>query len=367
MAATVGDSGSYSLRVLALTRYGRKGASSRMRFEQFVPVLAKFGVDVEIAPLLRDEYLERLYSRQPKALGQILSDYLRRLLWLLRVRHFDLLWIEKELFPDLPGWFEYLLAVLGIRYVVDYDDAIFHNYDLSTNPWRRLLGNKIDGVMRKSVLVVGGNAYLAARAKAAGASRIEIIPTVIDLDRYSVKTKNLSEPLVIGWVGSAATVKYLDIALPALQLLAKEYPIQLRVVGAVFAAPRLDIDCRPWSEQDEVQQIQSFDIGIMPLADSPWERGKCGYKLIQYMACGVPVVASPVGVNEEIVEHNASGYLAGEMNAWVDALRSLAESSARRREFGIRGRKLVEDRYCLQVVAPRLASLLKDACGQRAI
>jgi len=363
LVAAVGDQGDDPLRVLALTRYGRKGASSRMRFEQFIPALAELGVDVEIVPLLRDEYIERLYSRRPKAVWQILGDYLRRLPWLFQARRFDLLWIEKELFPELPAWFERLLTLFNIRYVVDYDDAIFHNYDLSANPWRHMLRYKIDGVMRNSKLVVCGNAYLADRAKATGATRVEIIPTVIDLDRYSVKMKSLSEPLVIGWVGSAATVKYLDIALPALQLLAKEYPVQLRVVGADFTAPGLDIDCRPWSEQDEVQQIQAFDIGIMPLADSPWERGKCGYKLIQYMACGIPVVASPIGVNEEIVEHDASGYLASGTNAWVDALRNLAVDPDLRYQFGMRGRKLVEDSYCLQVVTPRMRSLFEEVSG----
>lgn len=353
------------INVLALTRYGRKGASSRMRFEQFVPALADLGICVEISPLLRDEYLERLYSKRAKSWGQILSDYCRRLISLLAVKQFDMLWIEKELFPDLPAWFENLLRKIGICYVVDYDDAIFHNYDLSANPWHRLLRNKIEDVMRNSAIVLSGNTYLADYAKAAGANRVEIIPTVIDLERYSVKTNPSSGPLIIGWIGSAATVKYLDVVLPALQLLAKEYPVQLRVIGAVFSAPELDVDCRAWSEQDEVQQIQSFDIGIMPLADSPWERGKCGYKLIQYMACGIPVVASPVGVNEEIVEHDVSGYLASEMNAWIDSLRSLADCSGRRNMFGMRGRKLVEDRYCLQVVAPRLANLFMDACGRR--
>lgn len=354
-----------NINVLALTRYGRIGASSRMRFEQFVPALLAFGVQVDIAPLLRDEYLERLYSRRAKSLGQILSDYSSRLISLVSVKRFDIIWIEKELFPDLPAWFEVVLRQFGIRYVVDFDDAIFHNYDLSANPWRRLLRKKIECVMRNSTVVTCGNAYLADYAKAGGASKVEIIPTVVDLDRYSVKTDRLSGPLVIGWVGSAATVKYLDVVLPALQILAREYPLRLRVIGAVYSAQGLDVDCRRWSEDDEVRQIQSFDIGIMPLTDSPWERGKCGYKLIQYMACGIPVVASPVGVNEEIVEHNASGFLAGEMNAWVDALRSLADSSDRRNKFGMRGRKLVEDRYCLQVVAPRLASLLVGACGRR--
>lgn len=213
LATEVGYQGGDSLRVLALTRYGRKGASSRMRFEQFVPALAELGIDVTLYPLLRNNYLERLYSGQPKVVNQIFGDYICRLKKLLHARRFDLLWIEKELFPDLPGWFEQLLEWFAIRYVVDYDDAIFHNYDLSSNPWRRLLGRKIDGVMRNSALVICGNSYLADRANAAGASRVEIIPTVIDLDRYSVRTKSLSMPIIIGWVGSAATVKYLDIVI----------------------------------------------------------------------------------------------------------------------------------------------------------
>ena len=346
--------------VLALTRYGRKGASSRMRFEQFLPVLAEFGINVEIAPLLRDEYLERLYSRQPKSIRYIFADYCHRLTLLMQAGRFDLLWIEKELFPDLPGWFEYLLNVLGIRYVVDYDDAIFHNYDLSANPLRRMLGGKIDTLMRNASLVVCGNRYLAERAVAAAARRVEILPTVIDLTRYSVRQSACSEKLIIGWVGSAATVKYLDIAIPALRALSKEHPIQLRVIGAEFSAAGIDVDCRPWSEIEEVHQIQQFDIGIMPLADSPWERGKCGYKLIQYMACGVPVIASPVGVNEVIVENGASGYLVKDQDAWLDAFRCLASDSSSREILGSRGRQLVEERYCLQVIAPRLAKLLKE-------
>lgn len=331
-----------------------------MRFEQFVPALAELGIDVKIVPLLRDEYIERLYAKKPKAVGQILGDYLRRLPWLFQARRFDLLWIEKELFPDLPGWFEYLLGFAGIRYVVDYDDAIFHNYDLSANPWRRMLGRKIDAVMRNAALVVCGNNYLAERAVSSGARQVEVVPTVIDLTRYSVRPSACTDKLIVGWIGSAATVKYLDIAMPALRALSEEYPVQLRVIGAEFSAPGIDVDCRPWSESDEVCQIQEFDIGIMPLADSPWERGKCGYKLIQYMACGVPVIASTVGVNELIVEDGASGYLAGDQKAWLDALKRLASEPEKRKVFGARGRQLVEERYCLQVIAPRLAKLFKE-------
>lgn len=359
LVAAVGDQGGHSLRVLALTRYGRKGASSRVRFEQFMPELEAVGINVQLAPLLRDEYLERLYARQGKSFRQIAVDYASRLALLLRVRQFDLLWIEKELFPDLPAWFEQILGYIGVTYVVDFDDAIFHNYDLSANPWRRLLAKKIDKVMQGAALVVCGNQYLADRAVAAGANRVEVIPTVIDLKRYTVRSSASGETLVVGWAGSAATVKYLDMATPALKALTAEYSVQLRVIGADFSAPGIDVDCRQWKENDEVRQIQEFDIGIMPLTDSPWERGKCGYKLIQYMACGVPVIASPVGVNATIVEDGVSGYLASNQKAWLDAFRGLASDSGRRVAFGTRGRKLVEEYYCLQVTAPRLAALFK--------
>ncbi|WP_246265310.1 glycosyltransferase family 4 protein [Aromatoleum diolicum] len=331
-----------------------------MRFEQYLPSLLGLGIDVELAPLLRNEYLERLYAKRPVAWGQVLADYFRRVLCLMSVRKFDLLWIEKELFPDFPAWFERLLHACGIHYVVDYDDAIFHNYDMSGNPLRGLLRRKIDAVMRNASLVICGNEYLAARARLAGANKVAILPTVVDLDRYSLSTKGESGELIVGWVGSASTVKYLDNVLPALRLLSAEFPVRLRVIGATFVAPGIDVECRPWSEGGEVEQIKGFDIGIMPLLDSPWERGKCGYKLIQYMACGVPVIASPVGVNETIVDEGVSGYLASSTEEWVDAFRVLGGNAERRRSMGAQGRAAVEERYCLQVAAPRLAKHFAD-------
>lgn len=364
LVTTVGIQRGNPLRVLALTRYGRMGASSRMRFEQFVPALAAFDVEVKVCPLLRDEYIARLYSKQPNALSQVFADYFKRLPWLFRARRFDLLWIEKELFPDLPSWFESLLSMFGIHYVVDYDDAIFHNYDCSANPWRRMLKSKIDIVMGHAAIVVCGNSYLADRAEGAGARRVKIIPTVIDLERYSIKRKPSSGSLVIGWIGSAATVKYLDVVLPAIRSLSEEFPIQLRVIGADIVVPGVDVVCSPWSERSEVEQIQEIDIGIMPLLDSPWERGKCGYKLIQYMACGVPVVASPVGVNEQIVQDGVSGYLASTAEDWIAAFRRMLTDGELRQRFGKSGRAQVESKFCMQVVAPQLAELMHEAAGK---
>jgi glycosyltransferase involved in cell wall biosynthesis len=350
----------YPMKVLALTRYGRLGASSRMRIYQYTPFLRYSGIEVEVSPLLRDDYLKRFYARQKTRWAAILADYLKQAVRSMHARRFDLLWIEKELFPNLPAWFEQALSALGIRYVVDYDDAVFHNYDLSLHPLKRILADKIDRVMRSSALVVCGNEYLAERARFAGARRVEVIPTTVDMERYRTAAPQAHDRIVVGWIGSLTTVIHLQLVADALRELASEFPLRLCVVGAQFAAPGIDIDCRPWSEDTEVGELQQFDIGIMPLIDTPFVRGKCGYKLIQYMAAGKPVVASPVGMNLEIVEHGRCGYLASTSDEWLSALRALCANSEARQSMGAQGRLTVEQRYCLQVTGPRIAQLFHE-------
>lgn len=354
-----------SLKVLALTRYLRQGASSRLRTYQYLPALKAHGIDVDVQPLLGAGYLRDLYAGRRPSRIDVARDYLRRLRVLLTSRRYDLLWIEYELFPRLPALAERLLSAAGVRYAVDYDDAIFHRYDLKRGPVHALMKSKIDVVMRLSSLVVCGNDYLAERARRAGAPNVQILPTVVDVDRYAMRPTRPTDRPVIGWIGSPSSIKYLEIVAPELQALAAERPIQLRVVGGQFALDGVDVECRPWSENSEVREVQGFDIGIMPLADSPWERGKCGYKLIQYMACGLAVVASPVGVNGQIVSHGVSGYLPTSPQEWLDALRTLCHDPMLRERMGAAGRRVVEARYSLSVTGPRLARMLTDAAGGR--
>jgi glycosyltransferase involved in cell wall biosynthesis len=330
---------------------------------QYVPALHSLGIDLVISPLLRDGYLNRFYAGQATDWGELIADYLVRIAGLFRAGKFDLLWIEKELFPNFPAWFEQALAAMGVRYVIDIDDAVFHNYDQSTNRYQKLLAHKLDKVMAGSTLVLCGNGYLAHRARSAGAARVELLPTVIDLQRYAAVPAPERRQVVIGWCGSPSTVRYLEIAAPALQELSREFCLQLRVIGAKFAWDGIDVDCRPWSEDFEVREIQDFDLGIMPLQDTPWERGKCGYKLIQYMACGKPVVASSVGANEQIVIHGVNGYLASTPECWSAALRELIANPAKRAAAGVQGRALVEKQYCLQVAAPRVAEMFQECVG----
>jgi glycosyltransferase involved in cell wall biosynthesis len=349
------------MRILLLSRYDRLGASSRIRSYQYVPALKARGIEVEGAPLLTNDYLMRFYKGKSRDWISVLNSYLRRILTLLRARQYDLLWIEKELFPGTPAWFEQVLASVGVPYIVDYDDAIFHRYELSPSLFGRMLVKKIDTVMRNAIMVICGNSYLAKRARLAKARRIEILPSVVDLERYQISKRSRKESIVIGWIGSPSTAPYLEMLIPSLRELSKERAVEMRVIGAVFRAPRLDIDCRPWSEETEVREIQDIDIGVMPLLDSPWERGKCGYKLLQYMACGLPVVASAVGVNQEIVLEGGSGFLATDQDSWSSALRRLCADSELRSRMGMEGRSIVEKSYSLQAAIPRLTSLLENA------
>lgn len=321
------------------------------------------GLDIVVAPLLDDDYVSALYTGKPRPLARIGIAYLKRLATLLTTHRYDLLWIEKELFPNLPATFEQLIVGLGRRYVVDYDDAVFHNYDHHTNAYfRSMLAHKIDRVMKYSSLVVAGNRYLAERACRAGAHRVEILPTVVDLERYrDIPAKKGKKEFNIGWIGTPITSSYIKHIHGPLKALAASEQARVILVGASHnPIPGVDVELRPWSEIDEAAEIQRFDVGIMPLPDEPWERGKCGYKLIQYMACGKPVIGSPVGANTEIIQDGVNGFLVQTEREWHRALVTLRDNHQLREEMGKAGRRLVEERYCLSVTAPRLLELLKQ-------
>lgn len=351
---------SNAVRVLALSRYGDLGASSRVRLLKYLPELSTCHIQVAVFPLLGNEYLMDLYSKRKKNRFNIILAYVRRLLILLNARSYDLLWIEKELFPGCPAIFEFLLAKAGIVYLVDYDDAIFHNYDNSNNFFiRKCLSKKIDKVMYYSSLVLCGNQYIAHRATSAGAKKIEIIPTVIDLNCYPREyTKENRDRLRIGWIGTPATVKYLEAIIPAFRLASQKVSLELCIVGASLTVPDINIVLIPWEEHSEINSISTFDVGIMPLQDSPWERGKCGYKLIQYMAASLPVIASPVGVNTQIVEHNENGFLAQTIDDWVNAFVFFAKNKDIRLTMGRANRLIVEEKYNFTNYAKKIVQLL---------
>lgn len=349
------------MKILLLTRYSRLGPSSRVRSFQYVPFLESEGFSITIAPLFDDYYLQRLFHGSRKSLLNAIKVYSNRIYHLVNCFHYDLVWFEKEVLPWLPAWGESMLKHLNIPYLVDYDDAVFHYYDLHPSPIiRALLGHKIDYVMKYAAVVTVGNAYLAKRAEQAGASRIEILPAVIDLERYPAFVTEQRSVFTIGWIGSPTTEKYLNIVGPVLAKLSKEMEMRVVLVGGrKVDLPGVPFEYCKWSELTEIEQICRFDVGIMPLFDKPFERGKCGYKLIQYMACSRPVIASPVGINRELVKDGVNGFLAVTDDEWLNAFRLIAGQTDLRNQLGSCGRKLVEQKYCLQVTAPKLAGILK--------
>lgn len=360
--------GSHAVKVLALTRYDRAGASSRYRVYQYLPSLRANGIEIVEAPLVDSGYIDRLYRGARKNGLNLAWAALRRAAYVLQARRYDLVWMEKELLPYVPDVLEQLLRASGVPVVVDYDDAIFHRYDQSRSAVvRAIFGRKIDRIMRAATLVIAGNEYLAERARAAGAPAVEVLPTVIDLERYPLQHPSGRSTLTVGWIGSPSTQGYLRTIAPALAAFCRESGARVHAIGVqpTFMLEGVPFQPIRWTEEGEVAALHALDIGVMPLPDSPWERGKCGFKLIQYMGCGLPVIASPVGVNRDIVIEGETGRLASDHDEWLAALLELGASSELRRRMGAAGRARVEARYSLQAVARRLAELLRLAASKR--
>lgn len=350
-------------KILVLSKYDNIGASSRYRMLQYIPYLEECGLELHIYELLDSEYLKVLYENKSKSKIEIMKYYIKRLKVLLQINKYDLVWIEKEVFPYLPAFIE-LFFISKIPYVVDYDDAQFHMYDLNKRYIvRAFLKNKIDRIMKNAQIVVVGNEYLAKRARDAGARNIEIIPTVIDVKKYNIQCPIKYDKFTLGWIGSPTTSSYIKMIEQSLLNLSKYIDFQLVMVGAAksFKLDGIDLKIVEWNEETEIDEISRFDVGIMPLPDEPWTRGKCGFKLIQYMGCNLPVIASPIGINKRIVFDGVNGYLANSTEEWENKLMSLYNSKVFRKSAGESGRRNVEQSYSLQVRAPEIYDILKTA------
>lgn len=357
-------------KVLVLTRYERLGASSRVRFLQFLPRLEQQGFSFAVAPFLTNAHVRALYEGQKLSAAYYLAAYARRLRTLLTRHRYDLLWIEKEALPWLPAWIETAIT-RDIPSVVDFDDAWFHRYRDHVSPRLGcMMPHKIEAVMRNASIVVAGNDVIADHARQAGARRVEIVPSVIDLDRYPAPpaAAEPKRPIVVGWIGIPLNAHYLVAIAPALKALMQAGVIRLHLVGtqapAAFAG--CPVETFAWSEDSEIERIGAFDVGIMPLADEPWERGKSAYKLLQVMAAGKPVVASPVGANRNVVDDGVNGLLASSPDQWIASLTRLADDAALRHRMGLEARRTVSEQYSLAGALPRMAAILSDAIAQGA-
>jgi glycosyltransferase involved in cell wall biosynthesis len=350
------------LRVLCLVPYPTRGASNRLRVEQYARPLRASGIELVISPFFDDATFRVLYlpgHTVAKVFG-VLRGIARRIRDVLRARSYPLVLIHRESAPFGPPLVERALARLGVRYIFDFDDAIFLPAIHPANRrWARLRRVNVEETTRRAAAVIAGNAYLADWAGALS-PRLTIIPTPVDTDRHvPAPVRSRAGPVVIGWVGSSSTVPYIHLIDRALEELASRNEIVLRVIGGTYVNPAIRVELLPFDVEREPADVAAFDIGLLPEPDDAWTRGKGAFKGLLYMAAGVPVVASAVGVNPEVV--GEGGLCATGDPEWVAALERLVRDRGLRERMGDAGRRRVLERYSLSVQAPRFAATIRSA------
>jgi len=349
------------IRVLGLALYGPLAASTRYRLGQYVPGLASQGIELKVCHLLDDDYLRRHFDGRAPSIAGMLRMLLNRCADLRRQRDYDAAILYCELFPLMPGLLE--RALIRQPYIYDFDDAFYLKYRRGrlgiASP---LLGDKFGIVMNGAAAVTAGNQVLEQYAQHYNPNT-QRLPTVVDTERYLPRHASRGDFFTVGWIGSPSTAPYLSELVSPLSVIGQEGPVRLVVIGGKAPAiPNVTVVEIDWQEHTEVDLINSFDVGVMPLPDDDWTRGKCAFKLIQYMACALPVIASPVGANLDVVDDNC-GLFAATPQEWVEALRTLRDQPNKRAEMGRVGRERVVAHYSLQCNLPLLANVIRNVAG----
>ncbi|QDL39139.1 glycosyltransferase [Rhodoferax sediminis] len=345
------------IKVLGMALYGPLAASTRYRLGQYVPGLATHGIDLKICHLLGDDYLRRRFSGSAPSMATMLQAGFNRFADLWGQQKYDQIMLHCELLPLMPGWLERTL--IRRPYIYDFDDAFYLKYRSSrfavTSPF---LGSKFDTVMAGAAAVTAGNHVLGQYARQHNANT-HYLPTVVDTDRYLPKPAGRNGVFTVGWIGSPSTAPYLFDLVEPLSVLGQEGAVRLIVIGGKAPAiPNVTITELDWQERTEIDLINTFDVGVMPLPDDVWARGKCAFKLIQYMACAVPVIASPVGANIDVVTDEC-GLLAATHQEWVEALRMMRDQPSKRTGMGRASRERIVQHYSLHRNLPILASVIR--------
>ena len=359
------------MRVLALMPglYDTSPAQ-RYRLEQWEPLLRERGVEITYEPF-EDEALHSVVyqpGRMGKKLELVMRGLSRRLTVISKARKYDLVYILREAALLGPPLFERIIHQQRVPIVFDFDDAIFVSYRSPSNGYLSYLkfASKTKTICRLASHVMVGNPYLAEYAGQVNGN-VTVVPTTIDTEKYRVRAEgNSSGPLVIGWTGSYSTVQHLDTLRGALQKLAETEKFRLRVIGTPqYELPSVDAEAMPWRAATELDDLGAIDIGVMPLPDDNWSKGKCGLKALQFMALGIPTICSPVGVNTDIIQDGENGLLASSEAEWVEKLTRLLRSAELRRRLGDAGRATIEQKYSAAIQAPRVyevfKSVLRDA------
>lgn len=341
--------------------------NQRFRFEQWAPRLAQdHGIDLVLEPFESPRLTEILYQpgRAVEKAYRVMADFVRRAKAVEKSRQFDAVCIAREAALIGPAIYERALAATGVPVIFDFDDAIWKHQPGSSLMARLHFVGKIRTTLRLSTAVSAGNAYLADFARQYN-SAVFVVPTTIELENYPV----IPEPgdkggFIVCWTGSTSTLRHFALARDALEKVAKQIPLTVKVIcneppDEPIAGATMEFV--PWSAENEVREIGTCHVSIMPLPDDEFARGKCGLKALQAMATGRPVVASPVGVNCEIIRDGENGFLARTSEEFARTLIALSMDAKLRRKVGKAGRKTVEDRYSAEAGASEFAHVVRAA------
>ena len=320
------------MKVLFLIQ-GFSVAASRYRVLQFIPYLKSKGVETTVS----------LYPRTLKENFQFFND----------LPQYDVLFLQRKRFnqPRLG-----LLRRRAKRIIYDFDDSVMYRNSKAKDPISSTRRRRFVQMIKNSDFVIAGNEFLRREVLPFNPN-VEVIPTAIDQERYPLKTYPVQqERVTLGWIGDHGSIHYLEKMRPIFERIGERYPhVELKIVcDTFFDCDRMKVIKKNWSSEEEVTDLQGFDIGLMPLIDDPWSWGKCGLKIIQYQGVGVPVVCTPVGINQDLVEDGTNGFWAMTPEEWEGKLSLLIENSELRKQMGREGRRRVLENYTYQVCAPRL-------------
>jgi glycosyltransferase involved in cell wall biosynthesis len=365
------DSNTDEIRVCALVPYPPDTTpSQRYRIEQWMPLLKAQGISVDLIPFADEGLMRHLHKPGRHALKAAagVSRFLHRFADVAAVSRYDVVLVHRAVSIGGPALLERLIKLSGRPMIFDFDDAIFLLHTTEANRrfgWMKFPG-KTATICRLSSHVVVGNGFLAEYAQHYN-SQVTVIPTSIDTDNYQPVKKNGSKGrLILGWTGSSTSQTHLEMFAPLLRKLIAQLDIELRVISnREPELPQIPFTWRPWSVETEVEEIAQFDIGIMPIPDDIWARGKCALKALQYMALGIPAVCSAVGANCEVITDNENGLLARTPEDWIEKLELLASNPSFRADIGAAGRKTVNERYSARHCAELFAHVVREVVNRR--
>jgi glycosyltransferase involved in cell wall biosynthesis len=324
---------------------------------------------VELIPFADSELMSLIHqpgNQKAKALAMIRAFW-RRVQQVARSSRYDAVFIHRAVCIAGPALLEQALAFFRRPVIFDFDDAIYHLHTTQANRtfgWLKFPG-KTATICRLSAHVVVGNNYLADYARRYNPS-VTVIPSSVDTERYHpVRRKQPDRRVVVGWTGSSTSQTHLEMFAPLLQKLAARGDVDIHVISDRRPdLPGVPVIWRPWSPETEIEDLVGFDIGIMPMPDDQWSRGKCAMKALLYMAMGIPAVCSAVGTNLEVIRHGENGFLASTQDEWLQCLDRLISDQSLRHQIGLAGRKAVENHYSMHRCAGLLAEVIRTTVDQ---